>query len=125
MIGFRCWYCNKKYSVAEDRAGQRKPCTCGRRIKVPRYTGGSSRSRTASEFLVEAVVYGGGLGLLCMLLGFAAGSRAFGPSPATVILVAGCGLGGFVVGALGGERVIDWVGRRIRGWEDDRRYGQG
>lgn len=123
MIEFRCWYCNKKYLVPEDRIGQRRRCRCGRRIKVPRYDGGSSRARTLGEWLIEAGIYGGGLSLLCMAVACGLAGRGFGPRLVSVYFVLICGTVGFLAGAFGGERVIDWVGQRIRNWEDDRRYG--
>lgn len=123
MIEYRCWYCNKNYLVSESRIGERKRCTCSRWIKVPRYSGGSSRSRKFWEFVIEGTVYGGGLAIFCMMLAVLLGRRAFGLSPAYFWFIGGCGMFGFLAGLFGGERVIDWVGRRIRNWEEDRRYG--
>jgi|GEM_PF-2778380 len=123
MIEFRCWFCHRKYLVSEDKIGKRRICSCGRRINVPRFDGGSSRARTLGEWLIEAIIYGGGLSLLCMAVACGLGGRGFNPRLVNVYFVLVCGAVGFLAGALGGETVIDWVGRRIRKWEDDRRYG--
>ena len=61
MIHFRCWYCGRNFAVAKARAGERLTCgSCQSRLRVPRASGGNSRSRSLVDFLVEAVVYGGG-----------------------------------------------------------------
>jgi hypothetical protein len=118
MIKFRCWYCNKAYSVADDRTGERLTCTCKQRVKVPRRSGGSSRARTPVEWLVESLVYGGGGALLALALAFFAfpvptlGNRLW--------VLAGMTLGGFLLGALGGERAVNWIGRIVRDGEDRR-----
>ena len=60
MIQFRCWFCNKRYAVTDQRAGERLTCTCKRLLRVPRQDGGNSRARTWTDWIVEALVYGGG-----------------------------------------------------------------
>src|SRR5262245_10183435 len=64
MIQFRCWYCRRRYSLPESRIGERLTCSCTRRLRVPKRSGGSSRTKTAVDWLVEALVYGGGGALL-------------------------------------------------------------
>ena len=60
MIAFRCWYCGKRYAVAEARVGERLTCTCRHPLRVPKRNGGNSRVKTATDWLVEVLVYGGG-----------------------------------------------------------------
>src|SRR5258708_1521030 len=62
MIHFRCWYCNKHYS--RPTAGERIACNCGHQLRVPRRNFGNSRTKTLGDWLVEALVYGGGGALL-------------------------------------------------------------
>jgi hypothetical protein len=120
MIQFRCWYCNRRYSVADNRAGDRLTCGCQRKVRVPAHSGGNSRVRTAVDWLVETVVYGGGgallgFGLAILLL---AKLRYLAPvlDGWTAILVLTAV--GFLAGFLGGERGVNWVGGMIRARED-------
>ncbi len=64
MIQFRCWYCNKRYSVAEGRVGERLACTCENLLRVPKRSGGNSRVKTVLDWLIEITLYGGGGALL-------------------------------------------------------------
>jgi hypothetical protein len=120
MIQFRCWYCNKHYSRPESAIGERQVCSCGRRVRVPRKSFGNSRSKTATDWLIEAVVYGGGgallgLGLGALLLVPLARVRLGGPS---FVVLPTLTLIGFLIGLFGGERGINWIGRMIRSRED-------
>lgn len=117
MIDFRCWYCNRRYAVPEKRIGQQIACTCQRRLRVPRRSGGSSRVRSLADWCVEILVYGGGGGLLGFFVAIATVPRISVRSE-NWILIAGLTVAGFLVGALGGERGINWIGRRLRGWEE-------
>lgn len=121
MIQFRCWYCGKSYTVPEKRIGERIPCTCKNTLRVPKRSGGNSRVKTLADWVVEAVVYGGGGGLLGLGLGVLITSQALRVIRAPAlgwVLVAGLTLAGFLVGLLGGERGINWIGRMIRGREN-------
>ena len=121
MIDFRCWYCNNRYWVADDSRGERSACSCGRRLKVPRRSGGRSRAWTATDFLVETLVYGGGGARLGFGLGALIATRL--PIPIgkpTKSIVAGCTLLGLLVGAVGGEPAINRIGRMIREREQER-----
>jgi hypothetical protein len=65
------------------------------------------------DWLVEAVVYGGGGALLGLGLALLIASR-WRSQTLVMILVPGLTLAGFLAGALGGESGITWVGRMIR-----------
>lgn len=113
MLLFRCWYCNKRYAMPEERIGQRLVCTCQRRLRVPRRAGASSRDRTVVDWCVEFAVYGGGGALLGFLLGVVILSRVRVTRYGWLLIV-GLTAAGFLAGGLGGERAINWIGRMIR-----------
>ena len=118
MIRFRCWYCNQAYLVADSRIGERLVCSCTWRVRVPKVDDGNSRYRSALDWLVEWVVYGGGGGLLGFLLAILILSRV--PFLGRVVnrsLLLGCTLVGLLAGGLGGEAGVNWIGRIIRNWE--------
>jgi hypothetical protein len=120
MIQFQCWYCGKSYSVADNRVGQRIACTCKNTLRVPKRSGGNSRTKTLADWAVEALVYGGGGALLGLGLGLLIVSqtaRVF-RSPLMVWLVPGLSLAGFLFGLFGGERGVNWIGRMIRDREN-------
>jgi hypothetical protein len=119
MIQFRCWYCNRRYAVPEKRTGERLTCSCERLVRVPKRSGGNCRVKTLVDWLIEAVLYGGGGALLGFGLALLLVSQAFGLCPLEFagVLVAVLTLAGFLLGLLGGERGINWVGRMIRGIE--------
>jgi hypothetical protein len=123
MIRFRCWYCNKRYAVPEERIGERLDCTCEQRLRVPRRSGGNCRLRTPIDWLVEALVYGGG----GALLGFGLAIMILAMLPLGtprsgwfLILIPALALLGLCVGLFGGERGINWIGQMIR----DREQGE-
>jgi hypothetical protein len=120
MIQFRGWYCNKRFSVADNRRGQRITCSCARLLRVPPQSGGNSRVRTPVDWLVETVVYGGGGGLpgcgLAVLILSQVRRVLLVESGWTLVI--GLTLVGFLVGFLGGERGINWIGQMIRDRED-------
>ena len=126
MIVFRCWYCGKRYAVAEARVGERLTCTCRHPLRVPKRNGGNSRVKTATDWLVEVLVYGGGGAFLGGGLAFLLLSQLRWRGLVAVrsglkeawALVGGLTLLGFLFGALGGERGINWVGRMIRAREE-------
>lgn len=113
MTGFRCWYCEKQYAVADARRGERMVCACGQRLKVPRRAWGNSRSRTPLEWLVEVTVYGGAGAVFGFVLGFLIAGRLPFFRRSFEILAAFTAVG-FVAGAVFGEPGIDWVGRQLR-----------
>lgn len=117
MTRFRCWFCNKSYWVDDARRGERFVCSCRHRAKVPRRSGGSSRARTAADWLVEVVVYGGGGALLGFGLGVLILSRVpvLRRGKELVLVLTAVGL---VAGAVFGEAGVNWVGRRIRAREE-------
>jgi hypothetical protein len=120
MINFRCWYCNRSYSVASGRARERLVCSCGSRIRIPRESGGRSRDRSMVDWLVEALVYGGGGALLGggLALIIVARFRYFTGLLDRWIMVLSCAFVGFLAGLLGGEAGVNWVGRIIRREEE-------
>lgn len=128
MIAFRCWYCGKRYAVAEARVGELVPCTCRHTLRVPKRNGGNSRVKTPTDWLVEVLVYGGGgaflgCGLAFLILSqvprfLGRGAAGIGSLRTAWALVGGLTLLGFLFGALAGERGINWIGRMIRARED-------
>jgi hypothetical protein len=118
MIRFRCWYCNKKYAVAEDRVGQRITCTCQRPLRIPKRNGDPCRVKTLTDWLIEAVVYGGGGALLGLGLSLLILSKA-DVGGAGFWLVPGCVLMGFLFGTFGGEVGVNFLGGLIRDRESE------
>lgn len=122
MIQFRCWYCNKRYTVKEQRIGERLSCTCKNTLRVPRYNDGNCRVRTPVDWLVEIAVYGGSGGILGLGLAFLLLTQMriifFEVAWAMFIVLP---LAGFLIGLFGGESAINWIGRMIRGVEENRR----
>src|SRR5829696_8353392 len=103
MILFRCWYCGKRYAVAEARVGERLTCSCKHLLKVPKRTGGRTKVLRPADLLVESLVYGGGGALLGLGLGLLIVSRV----PVVRLgggwrLIAGLTIAGFLAGTLGG-----------------------
>lgn len=117
MIQFRCWYCNKRYAVPEQRIGERITCTCSYLLRVPKRSGGKCRVKTLTDWIIETVLYGGG----GALLGFGLALLIVSRMPLrryTWVLLVGCTGGGFLLGVLGGERGLEWVGGIIRDREN-------
>ncbi len=120
MIQFRCWYCNKHLTRPESAVGERFTCSCTHRLRVPRRNFGNSRAKTALDWLIEGVVYGGGGALLGggLAVALVAILARFRVGRLGLILIPIGTLGGFLIGLFGGERGINWIGRMIRGRED-------
>jgi xanthosine utilization system XapX-like protein len=117
MIQFRCWFCNRAYLKPDDAAGTKFECGCGRRVKVPRRSGGSSKVRSPTDWLVESLVYGGAGALIGFVLSIAIFSRIpLVRRPAEVTLAATAF--GLLVGVLFGERGINWIGQKLRDREN-------
>lgn len=117
MIVFRCWFCNRSYARPDGQGGTRFECGCGRRVKVPRRSGGSSKARSLTDWLLEALVYGGA----CALIGFALSVAVFARIPLVrrpAEVVAAFTLFGLVVGTAFGERGINWLGQKLRDREN-------
>ena len=124
MIIFRCWFCGRRFGVPEARIGHRLTCTCKHELNVPKRSGGRCKVRRPVDWLIECVVYGGGgavlgLGLALVVLFqipvFVVGGRW----RESGLLIAGLTVAGFLLGVLGGERGINWIGRLIRAREED------
>jgi hypothetical protein len=120
MIQFRCWYCNKHLSRPESAMGERFVCSCAHRLKVPKRNFGNSRAKSALDWLIEGVVYGGGGALLGGGLGvvIAAGVGRVFARGIGLYSIPTLTLAGFLIGLFGGERGINWIGRMIRDRED-------
>ena len=120
MILFRCWYCGKRYAVAEARVGERLTCSCKHLLKVPKKSGGRTKVLRPADLLVEALVYGGGGALLGLGLGLLIVSRVpFFRAGGGWRLTLGLTVAGFLAGTFGGERGVNWVGRLIRSREEN------
>jgi hypothetical protein len=123
VIRFRCWYCNKRHAVDDERIGELRTCTCERRIRVPKRNGGPCRVRTPIDYLVEGIVYGGGGALLGLGLGLLIVASVwrfwYRDMWGALILVPVLTLVGFCVGLFGGEAGVNWIGRMIRDQEDN------
>jgi cell division protein FtsX len=107
-----------------SRQNQRYDCSCGRTLKIPKRSGGSSRAWTATDYLVECFVYGGGGAIIGCALGVLIAMRL--PVPVgkpTKYIVATFAVLGLLVGAVGGEPAINWIGRWLRDREDAHRLG--
>jgi hypothetical protein len=113
MIHFRCWYCNRRYLYQEKEAGLRFACSCGQRLKVPRRSGENCRCKGPADFLVEFAVYGFGGAAVGLLAGFILVAKVFAFGFEWLVPV-GLGVIGFLVGGLGGERGINWLGSALR-----------
>ena len=131
-IQFRCWYCNRKHEMPLKGIGKTIHCSCGSRLRVPRYSGGKCRIKTMAGWAVEAVVYGGGggflgaaTGLLLSMLVFGVGIGYGGSSAGMGVfilswgLIGGLACLGFVIGLVFGERGINFIGRLIRKVDSD------
>jgi len=119
MILFRCWYCGKRYAVAEPRVGERLTCSCQHLLRVPKTSGGRTKVLRPVDLLIESVVYGGGGALLGLGLGLLIVSRVPFLWPlGRGRLIAGLTVAGFLAGTFGGERGVNWVGRMIRSREE-------
>lgn len=113
MIPFRCWFCNRAYARPDGDAGARFECGCGRRAKVPYRPGGSSKVRSLTDALLEALVYGGACALIALVLSAAVFARIpLVRRPAEVVI--GATAAGLLAGALFGERALNWLGRKLR-----------
>ena len=117
MIQFRCWFCDKRFALSEQRAGERFSCSCKRLLRVPRRSGGNSRARTLTDWLAEGFVYGGGGALLGLGLALLIISRVRFARYGWLLVVI-CTALGFFAGLFGGERGMNWLGRMIRERED-------
>ena len=128
MIEFRCWYCNRKHSMPHKKVGKEFGCSCGSKLRVPRYSGGKCRVKTSADWAVEAIVYGGGGALICgggALFVVAALLPGIGREGGVAffeigwIAIAVFAVLGFLIGLVFGERGINWIGRLIRRAETD------
>ena len=130
-IRFRCWWCNKRHTVGGDRIGERLACTCGERMRVPRWSGMSSRDKRLSDWCIEILVYGGGgaaagfiVGLFCIIAPSKNGSNLrlwSAPGWVFASILGVTTLIGFIAGLVAGEFGDPWVHwfRAKSSWRDD------
>jgi hypothetical protein len=137
VIEFRCWYCNRRHMAPKSRIGERITCACQYPLRVPARNGGACRIKTGVDRFLEAAVYGGGGGLIGFCLGvlvLGIGGDLLRLYPFGLPIPRDWQLTGFLVllwatlavptligaliGLLGGERGINWIGRLWRGMED-------
>jgi hypothetical protein len=117
VIQFRCWFCHRAYVRPDEQARTHFECSCGRRAKVPKRSGGSSKVHSLLDWLVESAVYGGAGALIGFVLAIAIFSRiplVRRPSEVTIAFTAF----GLLAGALFGERGINWIGQKLRDREN-------
>jgi hypothetical protein len=117
MIEFRCWYCNRYFRRPESETHAAVDCRCGHSLRVPKWSWRSSKPWSFTNWLICAVAYGGGCGLLGMGFGFLlvlkAGPLAFS-HPVGWAVAASPALVTGTLGMLFGERGANWVGRFLR-----------
>ncbi|MDY3557161.1 DUF1922 domain-containing protein [Gemmata sp. JC717] len=117
MISFRCWFCNRAFVKPDGQAGARFECGCGRRVKVPKRSGGTSRAFSLLDWLLEALIYGGAGALIGFGLSVAVLSRLpVFRRPGEVIAAAT--VLGLAAGTAFGERGINWLGQKLRDREN-------
>jgi hypothetical protein len=105
------------YIKSDEQVGTRFECGCGRRVKVPRKSAGSSKVRSLLDWLIESVVYGGAgalVGFVLSVMIFARIPLVRRPIEVTLAVTAF----GLLVGALFGERGINWIGQKLRDREN-------
>lgn len=119
MIQFRCWFCNRGFYKPEEQAGTKFECSsCQRRNKVPRQSGGSSKTRSLTDWLLETLIYGGACAVFAFGLSFVIITRVpFFRRDFTPVIVAT--LAGLAAGAVFGERAINWIGQKLRDRENE------
>lgn len=119
-IAFRCWYCNRPHEASKRAVGRQYDCSCERTIRVPAKSGGNCRVRTATDRLVEGLVYGAGGALLGLILGV--GILAALKEAAAVLwpIPAALTLAGLFGGVFFGEAGVGWIGKTLRAGEDRR-----
>jgi hypothetical protein len=117
VIQFRCWFCNRAYLKPDEQAGAKFECACGRRAKVPKHSGGSSKTRSLTDWLLETLIYGGACALIGFVLSIMIFSRIpFVRRPSEIVIA--MTLFGLMVGTLFGERGINWIGQQLRDREN-------
>jgi hypothetical protein len=118
VINFRCWFCNRAYTKPDDLARKRFACGCGRRVKVPKRSGGSSKTRSLTDWIVETLIYGGACAVFAFGLSFVIVARLpFFRRDFTPVIVGT--LVGLVAGAIFGERAINYIGQKLRDRENE------
>ncbi|MEZ6140756.1 MAG: hypothetical protein R3B84_09315 [Zavarzinella sp.] len=119
MIRFQCWCCHRNFLVSEDRIGETIRCGCEHTIRVPKRNNGNSKCFNLLDFVIERGVYGFGSGLLVFLIGMLVISKIpVGPKLTRFLILGVIVLLAVIFGAAFGERGINWIGGKIRNYED-------
>lgn len=121
MIDFRCWYCDRRYSLPETQRGEKLQCrACQANMRVPAESGGNSRHRTLADRMIEFAIYGSGGAVLGFLLAWVLISRVYwyGDLWPALAVIAVCTIVGMVAGGMLGEAGIVWLGKYIRRTEE-------
>ena len=117
MIHFRCWHCHRKYTKADAKIGEQFACSCESVLRVPKRDGGNCRVKTVVDHVVSILVCTGGgafLGFCCAIVLLALVRVIIVPW-----LVPAFTTAGGLIGLVGGERGIDWMGEMIRKGQRD------
>jgi hypothetical protein len=105
-IEFRCPTCRRYFARPRAEAGKRFTCSCREKLRVPRRLGRSPLlCRSLTDRAAMLTVYGGG----GAILGFCLAVVFEGLLVAPLFMLAG-----LIVGGLGGEPVVNFMGRTIR-----------
>ena len=119
-ILFDCLSCGRRYAVPAERARAWLTCLCGRLNQVPRRSTVGPNQQTLWDWLVARFVYGLAgalLGLVIavvIVLRFPVFQAGMGPVLIGIPAVLG------VLGLLGGEALVNGVGRMFRDGEEKR-----
>lgn len=110
---YRCPWCDRAHHATAKHIGRVRQCQgCQTRLRVPAQNGVARRCPHWHERLIELVVYGFGGAFLAALPALLL-TRLL-PSGSYFALVGGLAAAGFVIGGLGGERGVNWLGQQLR-----------
>src|SRR5262249_21980912 len=114
------WKCRRKHAKPVDKIGTQFKCSCDYDLRVPTKDDGNCRIKTVGDYVIEAVLCGGGGALLGFLLGAVIVSRIWlFDYWISVWLIAILTISFGLVGFVGGERAIDVIGDMIRRQEQE------
>jgi hypothetical protein len=119
LIRFRCWKCRRKYAKAAAKIGTTFKCSCDYLVRVPKKDGGNCRVKTVTDYVVEAVLCGGGGALLGFLISLVLVGRFLRFVRGGFWLIPGMTIACGLIGFFGGERAIDYLGDMLRENEKD------
>ena len=106
--------------MSEDRVGERRTCGgCQRVFRVPKRSDGNSRVRSLADWVIEFLLYGIGCGLLGFFLGLLIAIRS--PLRSRLVggmIIAGCTVGGLLIGVFFGDKALTYLKDHIRDKEN-------